>query len=270
MACFVALPAFAVTIVGTNGPDTLRGTSKADRINGRGGDDRIFGFAGDDVLTGGPGRDYVDGGAGSDRLLLRDGARDTAVCGVGRDTVIVDPVDVVRASCESALRPLSPSPPAPPPPPPAPPPPPGSSRENPVPLGQAAAVGGWTIAVTAVYPNATAQVLAANPFNDPPTVGNQFFMIGVTATYKGPGSSRLDSGFSMRAVGASGIVYTTFNNSCGVLPEPNLQLDDPEVFTGGSVSGNAACWEIQSSDADSLAMFYQPFLSDERTWFALR
>jgi hypothetical protein len=95
-------------------------------------------------------------------------------------------------------------------------------------------------------------------------------MIAVTATYQGSGSSRLDSGFSMRAVGASAVVYTTFTNSCGVLPQPNLALDDPEAFTGGVVSGNAACWAITSSDAESLRMFYQPLAGDTRTWFALR
>ena len=95
-------------------------------------------------------------------------------------------------------------------------------------------------------------------------------MIAVSATYNGTGSSHLDSGFAMRAVGASQVAYTTFNNSCGVLPDPNLELEDPEVFSGGSVSGNAACWSILSSDAGSLVMFFEAFLSDLRTWFALR
>ena len=162
---------------------------------------------------------------------------------------------------------LRPAPPAPPPPPP----PPLGSRENPIPLGQAAPVGnGWTVRVTGVVADATGQVLAANQFNDPPAAGNQFFMIAASGTYTGTGSSMLDSSFSMRAVGASQVAYTTFNNSCGVLPEPNLQLNDPQVFTGGTVSGNAACWEIRSSDAASLAMFYEPLIGDQMTWFALR
>jgi hypothetical protein len=130
------------------------------------------------------------------------------------------------------------------------------------------------VTVTAVYPDATAQVLAANQFNDPPAPGRQFFMIAVSAIYSGSGSSRLDSGFAMRAVGASQVAYTAFDldNNCGVLPDPNLDLSDPEVFTGGMVSGNAACWSVLSSDANSLVMFYDDALAspERRTWFALR
>ena len=258
----IACPALALNIAGTNGNDSLRGTAKSDRINGRGGNDRILGLAGSDTLIGGPGRDLVDGGAGDDRLLVRDGVRDTANCGVGRDRVTADASDAVRANCETVLRPTPPRPPLPPI---------GTSRENPIPLGRAANVGnGWTVTVTNVYPDATAQVLAANQFNDPPAPGRQFFMIAVSATYNGAGSSRLRSSFSMRAVGASQVAYTTFDNSCGVLPEPEIDLEDPEVFTGGSVSGNAACWSVLSSDAGSLVMFYEPIASEQRTWFALR
>ena len=146
------------------------------------------------------------------------------------------------------------------------------TQQNPVPLGQPFAVGnGWTITVTQVFRDATQMVLAANQFNDPPAAGSQFFMIGVSATYSGSGSSRLDSGFRMRAVGASAVVYTTFQNGCGVLPDPNLRIDDPEVFTGGTVSGNAACWEIRSSDATSLVMFYETGVAGttRRVWFRL-
>ncbi len=117
IAFLPVLPALASSIVGTNGPDTIRGTPGADRISARGGNDKVFGLAGDDVLSGGSGRDYVEGGRGSDRLSTRDGTRDTAVCGPGADTVVADRVDAVRADCETVLKP---PPPAPSPPPPRP------------------------------------------------------------------------------------------------------------------------------------------------------
>jgi len=139
-----------------------------------------------------------------------------------------------------------------------------------VPLGHAGWVPtGWAITVTAAVPDATAQVLAANQFNQQPARGNQYFLISGKATYKGTGSSTLNSGYSMHAVGASLTTYTTYDNACGVLPAPDVQLADPRTSSGGTVSGNAACWAIKSSDASSLVMFYQASLTDPKIWFAL-
>ena len=154
--------------------------------------------------------------------------------------------------------------------PPPPPTGPGSSATNPVPLGQAGSVPtGWTITVTAATPDATAQVLAANQFNQPPAPGNQFFMISVSATNTGTGSSTLQSGYAMRAVGASLTTYTTYDNACGVLPAPDVQLEDPLTASGGTISGNAACWAVQSADASSLEMFYQASPTAPKIWFAV-
>jgi len=104
----------ASTIFGTGASETIRGTVRADRISAGPGDDSVLGLAGNDLLTGGPGRDVVRGGAGADRLLLRDGEPDTAVCGLGRDVALVDGTDVVLGDCET-MRVQPPEPPAPPP-----------------------------------------------------------------------------------------------------------------------------------------------------------
>ncbi len=114
IACVCALPGSASTILGTSAPETIRETAGRDRISAGAGDDRMFGLAGNEVLTGGAGRDVVRGGARSDRLLLRDGEADTAVCGPGRDFALVDRADVVLADCEM-MRVQPPDPPAPPP-----------------------------------------------------------------------------------------------------------------------------------------------------------
>lgn len=99
-----AVAAVAAGIVGTERAETIHGTPQADRIFGRGGND---------VLVGGGGRDVVDGGRGADRLSLRDGERDTAICGPGNDVVLADRLDVVHGDCED-LRIVPPDPPAPP------------------------------------------------------------------------------------------------------------------------------------------------------------
>ena len=110
----VIASALSGSIVGTNRSESLRGTGGPDRISARDGDDKLFGLAGDDVLTGGPGQDVLRGGRGSDRLLLRDGSRDVAACGPGRDTVLADGADVVLGDCET-MRVLPPEPQSPPP-----------------------------------------------------------------------------------------------------------------------------------------------------------
>jgi hypothetical protein len=114
LAVVAVLPAGASTIIGTSSSETIRGTGGPDRISARNGDDRLYGLAGDDVLAGGPGQDVVRGGRGADRLLLRDGARDVAACGPGRDTVLADGADVVLGDCET-MRVVPPDPQSPPP-----------------------------------------------------------------------------------------------------------------------------------------------------------
>ena len=70
-----------------------------DRADGGVGNDKLDGGPGNDQVTGGPGKDTIAGGAGSDVLLAADGARDVVDCGAGKDTAVVDAIDVVRG-CE--------------------------------------------------------------------------------------------------------------------------------------------------------------------------
>jgi Fibronectin type III domain/RTX calcium-binding nonapeptide repeat (4 copies)/Domain of unknown function DUF11 len=97
---------------GTARADVLRGTAGRDRLDGRGGNDVLWGLggvdillggAGNDRLIGGAGKDQLLGGAGNDRLEARDHARDVVNCGPGKDTAVVDRVDVVRG-CELVRR----------------------------------------------------------------------------------------------------------------------------------------------------------------------
>jgi hypothetical protein len=112
--------------------------------------------------------------------------------------------------------------------------------------------------VTSATPNATAQVLAENMFNDPPAAGDQFYMVRVRATYTGAGSQGFDGTYRLRSVGASAVEYTTFSNDCGVIPD---QITPNQVFTGGTIEGNV-CWEVKSSDAPSLVMYDNGDLTD--------
>jgi hypothetical protein len=91
-------------LIGTPLRDVLRGLGGADTILGVAGDDLLDGGTGNDTLVGGLGRDVLFGRAGNDVLSVRDGRRDRVVCGVGRDRVIADRLDVVARDCERTIR----------------------------------------------------------------------------------------------------------------------------------------------------------------------
>ena len=142
-----------------------------------------------------------------------------------------------------------------------------TSRDDPVPIGKVANLNGnWEVRVVTTVPDATEAILAENQFKDPPEPEHQYFMVTVEAAYQGLESDEFDGSFRLRAVGASSVAYSTFENSCGVIPN---QLPDPELFPGGTIEGNV-CWDILSSDASSLVMYDDPFESSGRTWFALQ
>ena len=149
-----------------------------------------------------------------------------------------------------------------------------SSMEKPVPFGQSFEVKNddptdhWEITVIDVVSDSTDEVLAENMFNDPPEEDTQFFMVKVRVKYLGLGSNEFSWGSRLKAVGERRVVYSRYDNSCGVLPNP---VPDSELFTGGEVEGNA-CWQIESSEAASLVMFIEPEnrRSDApRAWFSL-
>lgn len=144
--------------------------------------------------------------------------------------------------------------------------PPGGqgTREDPFGIGTRVEVAdGWQLSVRAVDPDATDRILAFNEFNDPPAPGHQFFTATVRLTSTGAAPSRSDAGFRLRAVGGQGVVYSTFSDRCGVIPE---RIADRMVFPGGTVEGDV-CWQIRSADADSLVTFDAD--ADPRSYFAL-
>lgn len=147
----------------------------------------------------------------------------------------------------------------------------GSARTSPLPLGAAAALGnGWTLTVTGATLDATSSVLAANIFNKPPAAGSQDVMVTISATYNGQGSSQFNPGNTLHLVGASNVAYVPYTNPCGVMPAPSLYDSNPQTFTGGTISGNGACFQVLTSDIASLELFAQPLGSQTQTWFALR
>ncbi|MBI1314293.1 hypothetical protein GC176_23605 [bacterium] len=81
--------AFAVTVHGGTGNDTLIGSLLADSLDGGGGDDSLDGEAGDDTLSGGDGNDFLIGKAGNDTLFGGDG-NDVLLGSAGKDDLSGD------------------------------------------------------------------------------------------------------------------------------------------------------------------------------------
>lgn len=144
------------------------------------------------------------------------------------------------------------------------------TRGNPAPIGTALEAGGWVVKVDEVVPDATDLVLAENMFNEPPAEGRQFLMARVTVQYNGDEEpvTLFGAPFEFSLFGSRGVEYTTFDDSCGVVPE---ELDlFKELYKGGSVSGNL-CWSVPSDEVDSLLLRVQiGLVSQHEMWFALR
>jgi hypothetical protein len=245
LVCAVALAApaavLALTLVGTAKPDLLRGSSLADRIFGLGANDRLYGFAGNDLIVGGPGKDKMFGGPGNDRLEARDGQRDLVDCGPGNDTAIVDKIDTVKA-CETVQLPGKCQ----------------GCRSNPIRVGVSHDIGrGWSVKVKSVLPNATSRILQYDRTNNPPRPNHQFYMVTLEAKRTGKTPGYLHAGYHMRAVGPSGNEYSTYDDSCGSIPDPDLETDDRRIYHNTTISGNI-CWQVLSSDAPRLVMVSAP------------
>jgi hypothetical protein len=247
----LAMPAtlLALTLIGTPRPDHLRGTKGPDRILGLGANDHLYGFAGDDIIVGGPGTDRMYGGTGNDRLEARDGTKDLVDCGPGRDTAIIDNIDVIR-SCEIVRRPSRQS----------------GTRSHPTPFGAPYDIGrGWSVKIVSILPDATQRILTWDSSNNPPKRGRQFYMVNFQAKRTGKKPGYLHATFYMHAVGAGGVGYSIDKDSCGSIPDPDLEVDDPLVFHNTTIKGNI-CWQVRSTDAGKLLMFTAP---GKQVYFAL-
>ena len=92
---------------GTTGPNPVfADTTLPVQISGGPGNDNLTAGGGPDVVLGGTGVNIARGMGGNDRLLMRNGTRDTLIdCGAGTDTAVIDKIDPKPIACESVLRP---------------------------------------------------------------------------------------------------------------------------------------------------------------------
>jgi hypothetical protein len=144
---------------------------------------------------------------------------------------------------------------------------PGSSRANPIKLGQPGRVEDlWEVTVLAVDRDAWPKVQAANRFNDAPGPNEKMVMVRVRAknVSRNDKAENID-GFSFRLVGSRNQLYSSFDakTQCGVIPD---ELD-ADLFPNGQTEGNV-CFKVPA-DETGLLLVWREFLSDRMTYFAL-
>ncbi|MGA9277714.1 hypothetical protein [Ilumatobacter sp.] len=147
------------------------------------------------------------------------------------------------------------------------------TRDDPVPLGVAADIGGgWAMTVNSVELDGTESVAAENPFNDAAPEGTRYVVVNITAVYNGDEPSDT-TGVSIGGVGEGTNVVSDISSAqnFAVPPAPAYQSFS-EVFQGGETSGNVVL-EVPVEDIDTLVLIGQAFFSfdeDDRKFFATR
>lgn len=108
------------------------------------------------------------------------------------------------------------------------------TRDNPYTAGDSIDLGDWTITLGATNLDATAEVEAANSFNEIPE-GQTAIMVEVEATYTGDDSSTVWIDVGIEYVGADGNTYDSTNAYCGPVDGGLLQVN--EQYTDATVTG---------------------------------
>ena len=132
----------------------------------------------------------------------------------------------------------------------------GITLDNPVAAGEVLqGTNGTEIVVTSILEDATDLVLETNSFNDPAKAGNHFYMVSLAVSYLSGADALNVAEADFSLIGDNRVVYTPFENSCGVIPD---ELG-AELFPGGKTEGNV-CFQVNSEDSN-FVLIHKPFYS---------
>ena len=140
------------------------------------------------------------------------------------------------------------------------------SQEQPHPLGTAAPVGDYEVTVLSFVADATADVMAANQFNETPPAGSVYSLVRLRATYTGETEGTPAFDLTAGYIGADGRVYS--DPDCSAV-EPDSMIDQPSVVAGGTVEGNF-CLLMPAANLGTGALFVESTVSfeEDRVWWA--
>ncbi len=140
------------------------------------------------------------------------------------------------------------------------------SRGKPIPSGDPAVVGDYEIMVIGYTPNATAEVLAENQFNEEPPRGSVYTLIRLSWTYIGDESGTPWVDMSWSGIGDSNV--GSDSGDCSTYPDNTFDL--AELFPGGTTESNI-CLTVTEDDVNSLLLILEDIFDFDgaRVFFAL-
>lgn len=107
-------------------------------------------------------------------------------------------------------------------------------RDNPVPAGEIADIGGgWRLQVVGLTPDATDLIAQESEFNEPPATGSNYTLVKVALGYYGRDDPASAFGPTITAVGSENVELPS---DCGSVPDELDVFSD--LFAGGVLTGN--------------------------------
>jgi len=132
----------------------------------------------------------------------------------------------------------------------------GTSLDNPIPVGDAARVGEWTVRVVGYTPNATEAVQRENQFNEKPKAGEQYVLVTLRTTFEGTGSADPWADQTWSVVSTDGTLY---EEAAQVWPDDLNNVG--KVPSGVSGVGNVG-FMVKSSNVPGLTMYIEADTAD--------
>lgn len=143
---------------------------------------------------------------------------------------------------------------------------PSGSQQSPLPQGQSATVGEYTVTVVSFDPAATAAVMAENQFNDEPPEGQTYALVRLRVQYQGTDEGNPWVDLTTGYVGSDARAYS--DPDCGAV-EPDGFSDQPTLFPGGESEANF-CLLMPQAVVGTGAIYVEPtfsFSNDDRVWW---
>ncbi len=137
------------------------------------------------------------------------------------------------------------------------------TRENPYPIGSVIKGDEWTITVNNVNLDANEAVADENEFNEPPSDGNVFILVNVTAEYTGDDSQGSTPWVTVEYVTVDGNTIATHDDETMMTVAPDALDTLTTLYSGASISGNLVLSVPADTAADGVLAVTPDLLSDK-------